>query len=284
MTIDVALKQWAQWMQAAGLADSTIRFRAQTLSLMARRTGADPRTCDWRPLSAFLADVGLAAVTKANYYAALKSWFDYLILTDQRVDQPMRKIKKAKAPRRLPRPYATEKLARLLSTGMYRKTRMQILLCAYAGFRAHETAKMRGEHIDGPWLIVKGKGGVEARVPLHPAIAEYAAHFPVRGLWFPSPSNPDKSISPKSVGRNISHAMRRAGFPAVSHQLRHWFGTENLEINPNIRVVQQVMRHASITSTAIYTLIGGETELATVIALPVPDHTPRSRAGATIAA
>lgn len=283
ISLHIALTEWAEWMRAAGMSGSTIKFRLEVLDLFARRADADPRLCDWRPIAGFLADARLGRTTKVNYFATLKAWYDYLICTDQRIEaSPLIKLKKPTRPRRTPRPITNEQFAATLSTGMYRKTRMQILLASYQGLRVHEVAKMRGEYITGSRLRVIGKGDVDATLPLHPAVAEYAAEFPRIGLWFPSPGDPSRPINAKSVGRNIRDAMRRAGVVAVAHQLRHWFGTETLRSSGgNLRTTQELMRHASPTSTAIYTLVDDEDQRAALVALPVPLHVRRSRSVTT---
>lgn len=57
----------------------------------------------------------------------------------------------------------------------------------------------------------------------------------------------------KSVSDMIATAIRRTGVDATAHQLRHWYGTTLLEDGADIRVVQELLRHASLISTQIYT-------------------------------
>jgi integrase len=57
------------------------------------------------------------------------------------------------------------------------------------------------------------------------------------------------------VQKIIREAFRAVGSPCTGHQLRHYFGTTALRATENLRVVQQMMRHASPATTARYTLI-----------------------------
>ena len=105
-----------------------------------------------------------------------------------------------------------------------------IRLGAYQGLRAHEIAKVRGEDVDvaAGTLYVCGKGGVEAELPLHSAIAEEAARMPATGWWFPSYLNREQPVLSGSVSAVLSGAMARAGVPGTAHSLRHWHATELL--------------------------------------------------------
>lgn len=265
-------------MTAAGLSQRTIAFRIETLGLFARRAGCDPATSTWQHCSGFLADDNLSRATKVNYYSTLNAWFTYLQRTDQRADNPMLKLGKPKQPKHAPRPVTTEQLRQVLASGMYRKTRMMIMLAAFQGLRVSEIARMRGQNISGDTLRVIGKSGTDLVMPLHEAVAAYASAFPRIGLWFPSKADPARPVNGRSIGTTIALAMRRAGVNATAHQLRHWFGTNTLETaGGNIRVVQELMRHASITSTMIYTLVGDEAQRTALDGLAVPLHAVRSR-------
>ncbi|HEY9411689.1 MAG TPA: tyrosine-type recombinase/integrase [Jiangellaceae bacterium] len=54
--------------------------------------------------------------------------------------------------------------------------------------------------------------------------------------------------------------MRRADVPGSPHTLRHWYGTELLHVSVDIRDIQQLVRHGTLTSTLLYTQVAGEAE------------------------
>ena len=265
-------------MRAGSLSERTVHSRTNLVRLLATRTGADPVTCTWEPLAAFLTALPSAG-TRVTYQADLRAWFAFLVLTGVRPDNPALLLRKAKRPRRRPRPLTLEQLGRVLSTRMHHRTRVAILLEAYAGLRASEVACTRGEYlrVRPGWIRVLGKGGTDELVPLHPVLAEAAATMPQIGWWFPSNSTrPGEHVHGNSISAMVSKAIHRAGIEGVGHQLRHLYATATLVQNGgNIRETQELMRHANIASTAIYTAIDPEQMAATISSLPVPLHLRR---------
>jgi integrase/recombinase XerD len=145
---------------------------------------------------------------------------------------------------------------------------MMILLATLAGLRVHEIAKFSGEDID--WetmaMIVTGKGGKTAYLPVHPLIAQDACRFPREGAWFPAYGR-EGPITPHAVSKAIKSCMDRAGVRGKPHQLRHYYGTALLRNGANLRVVQELMRHGSIATTQIYTEVTTSEMRAAVNAL-----------------
>ena len=135
----------------------------------------------------------------------------------------------------------------------------------------HEVAKFRGEDLAGRQVRVLGKGGVDAVLPAHQILEAEAADWPARGWWFPSPDDRTRPITPGNVTKVVSGAFHRAGVPGSAHSLRHFYGTQTLRSSGgNLRVTQELMRHASPVSTAIYTKVDDEQMRAAVDALPIP--------------
>lgn len=266
------LRAWTVWMQAAGLSNRTIQGRADTVRLLARRHSVDPAEATWEILAQFLANCPSPG-TRQVYRSQLVSFYHWLVLTDQRIDDPTIKLHKGRPVKRKPRPVSLDQLDAMLRQPMHHMTMPKLLLGAYEGFRVHEIAKFRGEDIDGDTIRVIGKGGILGEVPLHPLVAKVAERMPPRGYWFPS-HNRLGPVQPNSVSVVVGKLMRRAGLPPsrTAHSLRHFFGTEELRATGNLRLVQQLMRHENIASTVLYTEIDREVRLAAVLALPVPSR------------
>lgn len=252
----LAMKPWALHMRARGLSERTIAEQTATVARIATDLGVFPIDLTTDQLAVWFAGKDLSVGSRATYRVALKAWFDYLILADLRLDDPTRKLGKVRTIRNQPRPMQTAHLTALLQSGIRRRTRSMILLSAYQGFRVSEIARVRGEHVDRvtKHLYVKGKGGREDWLPLHPVIEMEARRRPPRGLWFPSYTIPGPVLG-KSVSRVISDAMSRAGIPGTPHALRHWYGTELRRAGVDLRTVQELMRHANLATTAIYTQV-----------------------------
>lgn len=262
---------WRLWMEAAEMSQRTISARLAVLALLAARLCVDPVTATWQDVARFLTDDRLGPASRSTYYGHLRSWFCWLVLNDYRSDNPTDRVRRPRVPRGQPRPITTDQLGRLLASGIYARTRMMVLLAAYEGMRVHEIAKIRGEHLRGGNLTVVGKGGRTDVLPVHEAVAHEAQRFPNIGLWFPRPSDRSLPVLANSVSNVLSKAMQRAGVPGTPHALRHWFGTHALRAaGGDLRVAQELMRHASPATTAIYTLVDDDRRRAAIDALPAP--------------
>ncbi|BBZ82740.1 integrase [Mycobacteroides abscessus] len=254
------LAEWELWQTAQRLRAVTIGERLRVIALFACEVACNPATAQPLEVMRWLAShaADWSESTAATYHSYLRAWFKWLVLMDYRVDNPMVKLGSPKYPDRVPRPVPDDGLARLLCSRMHHRTRVMILLASLGGLRVHEIAKFRGEDIDLARRVfyVHGKGGSRNMLPLHPLLAEAALTMPQRGWWFPSNTKrPGQHVHAKGVSDIIGQAMRRAGTPGTPHSLRHWFGTTLLDDGEDVRVVQTLLRHKSLATTAIYTKV-----------------------------
>jgi len=114
-------------------------------------------------------------------------------------------------------------------------------------------------------LFVTGKGGQEATVPTHPDLWLLAGSYPATGYWFPSPSG--GHILAGTVGIRVGRLFRRHGIEGSIHRTRHTYGTRLLRSGANIRVVQTLLRHASLATTEMYTAVDEDERRAAVCLL-----------------
>ena len=257
MSTNATIDQWELWHHGVRLADTTRTERIRVMRQFALESGIDPTYA--QPLDIvrwYASHPEWTKSTHYTYHSYLVTWFKWLQLQDIRSDDPMIKVGKIKQPKRQPRPVADEHLIALLRTNMHHRTRVMILLATLAGLRCIEIAAFRGENVDLPRgrMLILGKGGGEKWVPIHPVLAATAETMPARGWWFPSNrTRPGQHITRKSVSQSVGDAFRRAEIPGSAHPLRHWYGTTLLEDGADVRVVQELMRHGSITTTQGYT-------------------------------
>lgn len=280
------LGQWVAWQKAARRSPETIRTRAPIVQKFAEEINVDPvLACPNDIISWFESHPDWAIATARSYWSTLSTWFSWLQRMGHREDNPMLLLDAPPKAVHHPRPVSTEDLVRLLGWKMHKKTRVMILLAAMAGLRAGEVARVRGEDVDlpGRLLYVKGKGGEVKTVPMHPLLIEAAAGMPAKGWWFPTrPSGRhalDKSVGPISAHSSsltLARVMRRAGVRGTPHALRHWFGTNALRASKDLRTVQTLMRHKSVTSTQIYTEIADDRR-SEVVAMLDPFEDARKR-------
>ncbi len=268
------------WLRAGQKSERTVDERVKVLRLLEVRSRVDPVEATWRHVARFLNNPRLSPSTVSTYQSHLREFYRWLILVDRREDDPMVKIPRVRRARRLPRPVTDDELQALLDTPMYRRTRLMVALAAFMGLRACEIAPVHGRDVRVDRLRIVRKGGREAMLRIHPAVAAAAAGFPRTGYWFPSPLDPATPIRPASVSAQLGRVMRRAGIPAGGgHRLRHWNATTQLDLGANIRVVQENLGHASLATTQIYTLVKDAAQDAAILSLPVPLHVVRSRRG-----
>ena len=249
------IERYELWMRGRGLAARTIKETVCTLRRLQRGSGYPVEATAPLAISRFLGADHLGARARYTYYGHLRGFYRWLAAEGGA--DAMATLPAPRMPRSVPRPITTGQLEAVLATRMHKRTRVMILLAAFAGLRAHEIAKVRGQDvdIDARTLHVVGKGGHGASIPLHPKIIEAAGTMPRRGWWFPSNSTrPGEHILGQVVSMNIARVMRRAGIDVGgAHRLRHWYGTNLVASGADLRTTQTLMRHSNLASTAIYT-------------------------------
>lgn len=253
------------------------------LQSLERRAGKPLIECERRDLIKFLARPELSGSTRQHYKSNLITFYTWLQDEGYRLDNPAIRLPKVHVVVPQPDPVSTLDIEQLL-VSVYRPARIKILLYALQGMRASELAAIEGRHIDRDRRTVHipdGKGGKEAWIPLHPAIAEISKTMP-DGFWFPSYRLPGDHVTGNSVSHVLSLAMRRVGLDRHRpHQLRAWFATEMLRAGADSAIVQACMRHSSLETLKRYAVPSHEQTLAAVTGLPtvrIPEKVQRRAA------
>lgn len=267
---------WQTWMQAEGHSKNTITPRIRRVELLGQAIGRPPEDATTDEIVGYMASLTLKPAGRATYFGHLRAWFAWLVNEQYREDNPMDRMKSPKVPRREPRPVTDRELQAILAVPVRKRTRMMLLLAALQGLRCHEIAKVRGEEVnimDG-LITVTGKGGVTATLQLHPMVRDLAGEFPRRGWWFPTykgnVNGEQGPVLPRSVSHIVSEVFKRAGVSGGAHRLRHWHATELLDSGTDVRVVQTLLRHANLSTTALYTQVNREQQRAAIDRLRLP--------------
>ncbi len=162
-----------------------------------------------------------------------------------------------------------------ITSPLYRAVTMTMYA---AGLRAAEACALQVGDIDSARGLIhvrKGKGGRPREAMLSKTLlttlrAYWAAHRPPRPYLFPGP-DPSKPIDPRSVRIVLAGAVTACQITkrVTPHVLRHSFATHLLELGTDVRVIQHLLGHASITTTMRYTTVRQQVVQATKSPLDV---------------
>lgn len=154
-----------------------------------------------------------------------------------------------------PIPEGTPGLRRMADVASTKEHRCLVGLCGFAGLRVGESLAMRLVDFDlrEMLLTVRGKGDKSRVVPISPECFEFTNDCLVEGIA--SPKAPIIAMSDSSARKAIRSMGRRAKLsrPIKSHDLRATFATEVYNKTRDIRLVQMLLGHASVTTTQVYT-------------------------------
>lgn len=249
------LSQHSEWCRAAGYSETTIVDRRELLMRVATDLGPLLQaTAD--QLTKWLGRPGWHVQTRATYFGHLHAFYLWALRSDLIDRDPMLNMKRPRTPKGTPRPARLEHYERIMAEATQR-WRIAAALAARAGFRACEIARACREDVDPDDIRVLGKGGRVDMIPTHPVIWALVEPLPPGPLITDSRGQPYR---PSSLSTQFSEAATRLGMKELTlHPLRHLYGTTLLRdredggAGANLRVVQELMRHRSPATTAIYT-------------------------------
>lgn len=253
------LRDFADYQRGEGLAANTIRNRESVLRGIAEFTDRPLLEITTADIRRWLGR-SITNNSRRTYGINLRAFYAYAVAEGLREDNPTDRLGKPPVQRGTPRPFAAADVDRMLASGAYRRTRAMILLGDYQGFRVSSIAAVHGHDVDLVSMTIRtvGKGGKERTLPLHPVVAELAETMPRDDWWFPARGGRTGHVLPSSVTNLITRAKKRAGITneqLTPHSLRHKFGSDLVEEGVDIRVVQELMMHATLSSTEIYTAV-----------------------------
>jgi integrase/recombinase XerC len=211
--------------------------------------------------------------TMARKIATLRSFHKWMEKQGLIASNPMVLIRSPKQPKRLPKAINVEEVEQLLSapntkTLLGARDRAMLETLYSTGIRVSELVGINLNDVDdtGRALIVRGKGRRERIVPLGSHAMEALGHYikmlntSTNGTWdgAEAPLFVNKHhtrISTRSVRRKVSKYLAEAGLdPAISpHTLRHSFATHLLDNGADLRAVQELLGHQSLSTTQVYT-------------------------------
>jgi site-specific recombinase XerD len=215
---------------------------------------------------------GHSNASLARRASALRHFFDFACSSQWRKDNPALGLRGTKIPRRLPKPMTEGQLDQLLktidtSTVSGRVDKVCFELIYGSGLRLAELVGLsKGDLVQdqtmGVVLRVMGKGRKERVVPMSGASAlALAEHLRDRGAVTakdPMVCGPKGlRLNPRLVQRHLKTQLLKAGIDAsfTPHKLRHSFATHLLAHGADIRIIQELLGHADLSTTQIYTKV-----------------------------
>ena len=261
---------------AANTLEAYRRDLSDFASFQARR-GRPIEAADAKNIRDYLAALrgrGRTPATRARRLSVLRQFYEFLFAEGVRDDDPAQGIDAPKLGQPLPKYLGEADVEALIAAAAGvagpEGKRLQVLIeVLYAtGLRVSELAGLPLSAIsrDGQMLIVRGKGGKERMVPLgDPARNAIGRYLEVRGGFIPAGRNsaflfPSSSraghLTRASVARKVKALAVAAGIDpkrVSPHVLRHSFASHLLAHGADLRALQQMLGHADISTTQIYT-------------------------------
>ncbi len=279
MDWDEALVAFDRDLRARSLAERTRRAYGVDLGQFvesARQRGLEPgevRHRDVRRYGAGLSSGGAAPATVARKLAAVRGLFDYLVRSERLGQNPADLVSSPKREQKLPKVLSSEQLRVLLEriparTPLELRDRAMLEIAYSCGLRCEEIVDLDRDSIDfdAEQLRVIGKGSKERLLPVgepaQRALRRYLER--ARGALAADPREPalflsksGRRLSSSDVTRRLGRWVREAALAGgVSpHSLRHSFATHLLEGGADLRTIQELLGHASISTTQIYTRV-----------------------------
>jgi len=256
--------------------------------LSAFRAWFEDRTktrCDWTRLDLFHIRGYLVHLTEKNYdratvqlkISALRSFYKWLLRTERVKQNPLAGLAAPKKNRKLPQFLTIEQIETLLAApladrdpdhafAVWRDKAMLEVLYS-AGLRIHELVGLNDDDVDllGEVARIRGKGKKERLAPLGgPAIEALQRYLELRrrtarGPLFVNQENGGR-LTARSVQRILKKYLMAANLdPSLTpHKLRHSFATHMLDAGADLRSVQELLGHANLSTTQIYTHVTPE--------------------------
>ena len=285
--------QWLDHMRhEKGSSDNTVvayrRDLEQFYAYLKRTFGHDPQVSDLSGINArtfrgFLSGRrrdGLTSKSLARTMSALRTFFAWLEAREILKNRAVRLVKRPKVPHGVPKPLNVEKARETVSGSMAsgldwvaaRDTAVLLLLYG-CGLRISEAlglpakdAPVRGRES----LVICGKGGRERLVPVLPVVQEAVEAYLALCPYPLSPEGPlflgakGGPLSPRIIQLTMKRMRDELGLPetATPHALRHSFATHLLSAGADLRQIQELLGHASLSTTQVYTEVDRDRLLA----------------------
>lgn len=239
-----------------------------------------PITISYEHLQEFLyqvSKINYSERTQARWISSIKGFFSFLLEDELREDNPSALLETPKLGLYLPDTLSLEEIEKLISateenTDLAKRNRCMIEVLYGCGLRVSELTELQISNINFKenYLKIQGKGDKVRFVPLADYTADFIKNY-INNIRSKQKINPKHSdilflnsrgaqISRQMVFLVIKEIVRKAGIQKniSPHTFRHSFATHLLQNGADLRFIQEMLGHSSITTTEIYTHLNTE--------------------------
>jgi integrase/recombinase XerD len=255
-------------MRIRGLKEATQKGHVRAVKNFVAFLGRPPDTATPDELRAYQLHMTDTDVSTATFNTRIVSLRLFFGVTCGR-EEMKRYMQFRRKPRKLPVVLSIEEIGDLLAAvpGPGLKYRAALGISYGAGLRASEVCNLKVTDIDSDRMLIHvddGKNGKDRKAMLSPGLLDllrdYWLEARPEGWLFPGKPkiNP---LSPRQLNRAFTSAKHMAGInkPATLHTMRHSFATHLLEANTDVRVIQVLLGHSKLSTTARYTHVATKT-------------------------
>lgn len=253
-----------------------------------------PITISYEHLQEFLyqvSKINYSERTQARWISSIKGFFSFLLEDELREDNPSALLETPKLGLYLPDTLSLEEIEKLISateenTDLAKRNRCMIEVLYGCGLRVSELTELQISNINFKenYLKIQGKGDKVRFVPLADYTADFIKNY-INNIRSKQKINPKHSdilflnsrgaqISRQMVFLIIKEIVRKAGIQKniSPHTFRHSFATHLLQNGADLRFIQEMLGHSSITTTEIYTHLNTEELHETILKYHPRNH------------
>lgn len=282
MDLDRHIENFLQDCRVANLSPKTLAWYEQMLSPWRAFVGDR----DWRDVNvtrAFIDQLqsrntryakhprhpqetgGVSAATVRGYIRTLRRFFNWLVQEGILCDNPIRRIRMPRAPKRIPRAMAHDDFDKLLQAALTKRDRALLMVLRDSGCRVSEISGLRVNDVDARGvLFVCGKGNKERFAFLgDAALAELRAYLEERkvseGGWL-FLGKDSRRLTSAAIGLVLKRLAERAGIVGKHnpHSLRHAFGRDWILNGGTISSLADMLGHTDLETTRVYSVFAVE--------------------------
>jgi site-specific recombinase XerD len=276
---EIALADYDRDLRARSAAERTRKAYAVDLAGFVEwvepqgREPGDVRHRDVRRYAAGLSSAGAAPATVARKLASIRGLYGFLVRTERAGQNPAELVSSPKRSEKLPKVLSAEQMRSLLEripaqTPLELRDRAMLELAYSCGLRCEEIVNLDLGAMDfeSEQLRVMGKGSKERILPVGEPAQRALERYVERARRALATDSRERALFLSKSGRRLSNSdvTRRLGLwtqqisnvAGISpHSLRHSFATHLLEGGADLRTIQELLGHASISTTQVYTRV-----------------------------